>query len=111
MLAAEIKNLKIDSSMKSSVIANVAVYCKICASPSHFADSCPVMGQDNNGRNQEDANYVGQYNQGSGMNRWDNPNRNNPNLSYKPQNQVPLGLHYRQQQDNAPYQPRNQYNN
>ncbi|CAM9000948.1 unnamed protein product [Rhodiola kirilowii] len=90
MLAAEVKNLKTDS-IKSSVVANVAIYCQICGSPSHFADSCPVMGQDNNGRNQEDANYVGQYNQGngfsigSGMNRWDNQNRNNPSLSYKPQ--------------------------
>ncbi|CAM8925742.1 unnamed protein product [Rhodiola kirilowii] len=110
MLAAKVKNLKTDSSMKSSVVANVAVYCQICGSPSHYADSCPVMGQDNNGRNQEDANYVGQYNQGSGMNRWDNLNRNNPKLSYKPQNQVAPGFPYRQQQDNAPYQPRNQYN-
>ncbi|CAM8940828.1 unnamed protein product [Rhodiola kirilowii] len=45
------------------------------------------------------------------MNMWDNPNRNNPNLSYKSQNQSPLGFPYRQQQSNAPYQPRNQYNN
>ncbi|CAM8982724.1 unnamed protein product [Rhodiola kirilowii] len=87
MLATEIKSLKAESAMKPSVVANVGVYCHICGSPSHFPDSCPVMGQDNNGENQEDANYVGQYNQGSGMNRWDNPNRNNPNLSYKPQNQ------------------------
>ncbi|CAM8996994.1 unnamed protein product [Rhodiola kirilowii] len=36
---------------------------------------------------------------------------NYPNLSYKSQNQVPSGFPYRQQQDNAPYQPRNQYNN
>ncbi|CAM8968169.1 unnamed protein product [Rhodiola kirilowii] len=45
------------------------------------------------------------------MTRWDNQNRNNPNLSYKPQNQVAPGLPYRHQQDNAPYQLRNQYNN
>ncbi|CAM8950414.1 unnamed protein product [Rhodiola kirilowii] len=111
MLAAEVKNLKTGPSMNSSVVANAAVYCQICGSLSHYVDSCPVMGQDNNGGNQEDANYVGQYNQRSGMNRWDNPNRNNPNLSYKPQNQVPSGFPYRQQQDNAPYQPKNQYNN
>ncbi|CAM8988457.1 unnamed protein product [Rhodiola kirilowii] len=55
----EIKNLKTDSSMKSSIVANVVVCCLICGSPSHFVDSCPVMGQDNNGGNQEDANYVG----------------------------------------------------
>ncbi|CAM8981200.1 unnamed protein product [Rhodiola kirilowii] len=85
MLVAEIKNMKIDSSMKSSVNSNVDVYCMICGSPSHFTDRCPVMGQDNNDENQEDANYLRQYNQGtgftsgSGMNRWDNPNRNNPN--------------------------------
>ncbi|CAM8929339.1 unnamed protein product [Rhodiola kirilowii] len=97
MLATEIKSLKTDSAMKSSVVANVAVYCQLCGSPSHFVDSCPVMGQDDNSGNQEDANYVGQNNQGSGfasrsgMNRWDNPNRNNPNLSYKPQIQGPPG--------------------
>ncbi|CAM8940875.1 unnamed protein product [Rhodiola kirilowii] len=75
MLATEIKNLKTESAMKPSVIAYVSVYCQICGSPSHFADGCPVMGQDNNGGHQEDANYVGQ------------------------------------QQENAPYQLRNQYNN
>ncbi|CAM8999968.1 unnamed protein product [Rhodiola kirilowii] len=78
ILAAEIKNLKTNSSMKSSVVANVVVHCQICGSPSHFVDSCSVMGQDNNARNQEDTNYVGQYNQGngfspgSGLNKWDN---------------------------------------
>ncbi|CAM8936012.1 unnamed protein product [Rhodiola kirilowii] len=111
LLATEIQNMKLGNSMKSSDVANISVYCQICGSPSHFADGCPVMGQDNQGRNQEDANYVGQYNQGLGMNRWDNPNMNNPNLSYKPQNQVPSGFPYRQQQDNAPYQPRDQYYN
>ncbi|CAM8960311.1 unnamed protein product [Rhodiola kirilowii] len=111
MLAAEVKNLKTGPSMKSSVVANAAVYCQICGSPSHFADGCPVMGQDSNGRSQEDVNYAGQYNQGSGINRWDNPNRNNPNLSYKPQNQTAPGFPYRQQQENAPYQSRNQFNN
>ncbi|CAM8882933.1 unnamed protein product [Rhodiola kirilowii] len=111
MLAAEVKNLKTGPSMKSSVVANAAVYCQICGSPSHFADGCPVMGQDSKGRSQEDVNYAGQYNQGSGINRWDNPNRNNPNLSYKPQNQAAPGFPYRQQQENAPYQSRNQFNN
>ncbi|CAM8925993.1 unnamed protein product [Rhodiola kirilowii] len=52
MLAAEIKNLKTYSSIKSSVVANVAICCQICGSPSHFVDSCPVMGQDNNSGNQ-----------------------------------------------------------
>ncbi|CAM8972976.1 unnamed protein product [Rhodiola kirilowii] len=111
MLAAEVKNLKTGPSMKSSVVANAAVYCQICGSPSHFVDGCPVMGQDSKGRRQEDVNYAGQYNQGSGINRWDNPNRNNPNLSYKPQNQAAPGFPYRQQQENAPYQSRNQFNN
>ncbi|CAM8950583.1 unnamed protein product [Rhodiola kirilowii] len=111
MLAAEVKNLKTGPSMKSSVVANAAVYCQICGSPSHFVDGCPVMGQDSKGRSQEDVNYAGQYNQGSGINRWDNPNRNNPNLSYKPQNQAAPGFPYRQQQENAPYQSRNQFNN
>ncbi|CAM8944338.1 unnamed protein product [Rhodiola kirilowii] len=60
MLATEIKNLKTESAMKPSVVAYVSVYCQICGSPSHFADGCPVMGQDNNGGHQEDANYVGQ---------------------------------------------------
>ncbi|CAM8944568.1 unnamed protein product [Rhodiola kirilowii] len=95
MLTTKIKNLKIESAMKPSVVANVSVYCQICGYPSHFADGCPVMGQDNNGGSQEDANYVGQYNQGSGMNRWDNPNRNTPNLSYKPQNSAPPNFPYR----------------
>ncbi|CAM8946465.1 unnamed protein product [Rhodiola kirilowii] len=117
MLAAEIKNLKTDSSMKSSVIANVAVYFQICGSPSHFVDGCPVMGQDSNEGNQEEANFTGRSNQGSGcpsgswMNRWDNPNRNNHNLLYKPQNQAPPRFPYRQQPNNAPYQLRNQYIN
>ncbi|CAM8926156.1 unnamed protein product [Rhodiola kirilowii] len=62
-------------------------------SSSHFADGYPVMGQESNGGNQEDANFVGRNNQGndftfgSSMNRWHNPNQNKPNLSYKPQNQ------------------------
>ncbi|CAM8999299.1 unnamed protein product [Rhodiola kirilowii] len=111
ILATEIQSLKLASSMKSSDVAHVGVYCQICGSPSHFTDGCPVMGQDSKGRKQEDVNYAGQYNQGSGMNRWDNPNRNNPNLSYKPQNQAAPGFPYRQQQENAPYQSRNQYNN
>ncbi|CAM8962628.1 unnamed protein product [Rhodiola kirilowii] len=111
MLAAEVKNMKTGPYMKSPIVANAAAYCQICGSPSHFAEGCPVMGQDNNGGNQEDANYVGQYNQGSGMNRWDNPNSNNLNLSYKLQNQVAPGFPYRQQEENAPYQSRNQYNN
>ncbi|CAM8944881.1 unnamed protein product [Rhodiola kirilowii] len=117
ILATEIQNMKLANSMKSSDVAHIGVYCQICGSPSHYADSCPVIGSDNNSGNQEDANYVGQNNQGTGFgygsatNRWDNQNRNSPNLSYKPQNQVPSGFPYRQQQDNAPYQPRNQYNN
>ncbi|CAM8940457.1 unnamed protein product [Rhodiola kirilowii] len=92
MLAAEVKNLKTGPSMKSSVVANATVYCQICGSPSHFADGCPMMGQDS-------------------INLWDNPNRNNPNLSYKPQNQAAPGFPHRQQQKNAPYQSRNQFNN
>ncbi|CAM8982121.1 unnamed protein product [Rhodiola kirilowii] len=117
MLVTEIKSLKTESAMKSSDVANVGVYCQICGSPSYFADGCPLMGQDSKDRNREDANYVGQNNQGAGFgngsaaNRWDNPNQNHPNLSYKPQNKVPSGFPFRQQQDNAPYQPRNQYNN
>ncbi|CAM8885170.1 unnamed protein product [Rhodiola kirilowii] len=72
--------------MKSSDVSHIGVYCQICGSPSHYADGCPVIGSDDNSRNQEDANYVGQNNQGAGpgygppTNRWDNPNRNNPNL-------------------------------
>ncbi|CAM8956837.1 unnamed protein product [Rhodiola kirilowii] len=103
--------------MKSSDVAHVGVYCQICGSPSHYADGCPVIGSDNNSGNQEDANYVGHNNQGtsfgygSATNRWDNQNRNNPNLSCKPQNQVAPGFPYRQQQDNSPYQPKNHYNN
>ncbi|CAM8999819.1 unnamed protein product [Rhodiola kirilowii] len=115
ILATEMQNMKLANSMKSSDVAHVGVYCQICGSPSHYADSCPVIGTDSNG-NQEDANYVGQNNQGAGpgygppTNRWDNPNRNNPNLSYKPQNPAPTGFLYKQQQGNAPYQPRGQYN-
>ncbi|CAM8957660.1 unnamed protein product [Rhodiola kirilowii] len=104
MLATKIKNLKTTSSMKTSDVANVSVFCQICGSPSHFADGCPVIGQDNHGGNQEDANYVGQYNQGSGMNRWDNPNRNNPNLSYKPHNQT----QQHQNQNSGSYNNRDQ---
>ncbi|CAM8889832.1 unnamed protein product [Rhodiola kirilowii] len=84
--------------MKSSDVTHVGVYCQICGSPSHYADGCPVIGSDNQGRNQEDANYVGQNNQeigfgyGSATNRWDNQNKNNPNLSYKPQNQAGTGI-------------------
>ncbi|CAM8999286.1 unnamed protein product [Rhodiola kirilowii] len=111
VLATEIKNLKTASSMKTSDVANVSVYCQICGSPSHFEDGCPVMGRDSKGRSQEDVNYAGQYNQGSGMNRWDNPNKNNPNLSYKTQNPAPPSFPYSQQQGNAPYQPRGQYDN
>ncbi|CAM8999709.1 unnamed protein product [Rhodiola kirilowii] len=117
MLATEIKNLKTDSAMKTFDVVNLGVYYRICGSPSHFEDGCPVMGQDDNGGNREDANYVGQNNQGadfgsgSATNRWDNPNRNFPNLSYKPQNQAPPSFPYKQQQGNAPYQPRGQYNN
>ncbi|CAM8987893.1 unnamed protein product [Rhodiola kirilowii] len=85
--------------------------CKICGSPSHYADSCPVIGADDSNGNQENANYVRQNNQGAGpgygppTNRRDNLNRNNPNLSYKPQNPAPTGFPYKQQQANAPYQP------
>ncbi|CAM8928934.1 unnamed protein product [Rhodiola kirilowii] len=95
MLATEIKSLKTESAMKPSVVAHIGVYCQICGSPSHFANGCPVMGLEGEEGSQEDANYVGQHNQGTGFasgsapNRWDNPNRNNPNLSYKPQNQAP----------------------
>ncbi|CAM8993261.1 unnamed protein product [Rhodiola kirilowii] len=77
-------------------ISKLTNTCQICGSPSHFADGCPVMGQDDNSGNQEDANYIGQNNQGAGFgygsaaNSWDNPNWNHPNLSYKPQNQAPL---------------------
>ncbi|CAM8999330.1 unnamed protein product [Rhodiola kirilowii] len=117
MLATEIKNLKIDLAMKAPDVAHVGVYCQICGSPTHFADGCPVMGQDSNGGTQEDANYVGQNNQGAGFdsgsttNRWDNPNQNHPNLSYKPRNQASPSFPYKQQQNNALYQPRGQYNN
>ncbi|CAM8974311.1 unnamed protein product [Rhodiola kirilowii] len=103
--------------MKSSDVAHIGVYCQICGSPSHYADGCPVIGSDDNSGNQEDANYVGQNNQGAGpgygppTSRWDNPNRNNPNLSYKPQNPAPQSFPYKQQQGSAPYQPRGQYNN
>ncbi|CAM8999019.1 unnamed protein product [Rhodiola kirilowii] len=116
MLATEIKSLKAESGMKPAVVANVGVYCQICGSPSHYADGCPVLGHDDDSGNQEDANYVGQNNQGAGpgyrppLNRWDNPNRNHPNLSYKPQNPAPTSFPYKQQQGNAPYQPRGQYN-
>ncbi|CAM8885093.1 unnamed protein product [Rhodiola kirilowii] len=117
ILATEMQNMKLANSMKSSDVAHVGVYCQICGSPSHYADGCPVIGSDNNSGNQEDANYVGQNNHGTGFgygsatNRWDNQNRNNPNLSYKPQNQAAPGFPDRQQQDNAPYQPKNQYSN
>ncbi|CAM8996789.1 unnamed protein product [Rhodiola kirilowii] len=116
ILTTEMQNMKLANSMKSSDIAHVGVYCQICGSPSHYADSCPVIGTDDKNGNQEDANYVGQNNQGAGpgygppTNRWDNPNRNNPNLSYKPQNPAPTGFPYKQQQGNALYQPRGQYN-
>ncbi|CAM8993471.1 unnamed protein product [Rhodiola kirilowii] len=116
ILATEMQNMKLANSMKSSDVAHVGVYCQICGSPSHYADSCPVIGTDDKNGNQEDANYVGQNNQGAGpgygppTNRWDNPNRNNPNLSYKPQNPAPTGFPFKQQQGNAPYQPRGQYN-
>ncbi|CAM8925939.1 unnamed protein product [Rhodiola kirilowii] len=109
LLATKIKSLKTDSAMKPSVVANMAVYCLICGSPSHFADSCLVMGQDDNSGDQENANYVGKNNQGngfssgSGMNKWNNPNLNNPNLSYKPHNPAPPSFPYRQQQNNPPY--------
>ncbi|CAM8904847.1 unnamed protein product [Rhodiola kirilowii] len=117
MLATEIKSLKMESAMRPSIVANVGVYCQICGSPSHFTDGCLVMGQEGDEGSQEDANYVGQNNQGTGFtsrpapNRWDNPNQNNPNLSYKPQNLSPPSFPYKQQQGNAPYQPRGQYNN
>ncbi|CAM8998830.1 unnamed protein product [Rhodiola kirilowii] len=116
ILATGMQNMKLANSMKSSDVAHVGVYCQICGSPSHYADSCPVIGTNDKNGNQEDANYVGQNNQGAGpdygppTNRWDNPNRNNPNLSYKPQNPAPTGFPYKQQQGNAPYQPRGQYN-
>ncbi|CAM9000849.1 unnamed protein product [Rhodiola kirilowii] len=116
ILATEMQNMKLANSMKSSDVAHVGVYCQICGSPSHYVDSCPVIGTDDKNGNQEDANYVGQNNQGAGpgygppTNRWDNPNRNNPNLSYKPQNPALTGFPYKQQQGNAPYQSRGQYN-
>ncbi|CAM8941009.1 unnamed protein product [Rhodiola kirilowii] len=116
ILATEMQNMKLANSMKSSDVAHVGVYCQICGSPSHYADSCPVIGTDDKNGNQEDANYAGQNNQGAGpsygppTNMWDNPNRNNPNLSYKPQNPAPTGFPYKQQQGNAPYQSRGQYN-
>ncbi|CAM8969039.1 unnamed protein product [Rhodiola kirilowii] len=108
--------MKLANTMKSSDVAHVGVYCQICGSPSHYADGCPVIGSDDNNGNQEDANFIGQNNQGAGpgygppTNRWDNPNTNNPNSSYKPQNQAPSGFPYKQQQGNVPYQPRGQYN-
>ncbi|CAM8905466.1 unnamed protein product [Rhodiola kirilowii] len=117
ILATKIQSLKLANTMKSSDVAHVGVYYQICGTPSHHADGCLVIGSDDNNGNQEDANYVGQNNQGAGpgygppTNRWDNPNRNNPNLSYKPQNPAPQGFPYKQQQGNAPYQPRGQYNN
>ncbi|CAM8950551.1 unnamed protein product [Rhodiola kirilowii] len=116
ILATEMQNMKLANTMKSSDVAHVGVYCQICGSPSHYADSCPVVGSDSDGGNQEDANFVGQNNQGTGFgngsagNRWDNPNQNHPNLSYKPQNQAPTSFSYKHQQGNAPYQPRGQYN-
>ncbi|CAM8933915.1 unnamed protein product [Rhodiola kirilowii] len=116
ILATEMQNMKLANSMNSSDVAHIGVYCQICGSPSHYADGCPVIGSDNDGGTQEDANFVGQINQGTGFgngsagNRWDNPNRNHPNLSYKPQNQAPTSFPYKQQQGNAPYQPRGQYN-
>ncbi|CAM8972995.1 unnamed protein product [Rhodiola kirilowii] len=90
ILATEMQNMKLANTMKSSDVAHVGVYYQICGSPSHYADSCPVVGSDSDSGNQEDANFVGQNNQGTGFgngsagNRWDNPNRNHPNLSYKP---------------------------
>ncbi|CAM8959462.1 unnamed protein product [Rhodiola kirilowii] len=48
ILVTEIKSLKAESAMKPSVVANIGVYCQICGSPSHFADGCLVMGQDDN---------------------------------------------------------------
>ncbi|CAM8926194.1 unnamed protein product [Rhodiola kirilowii] len=116
ILATEMQSMKLENSMKSSDVAHIGVYCQICESPSHCADSCPVIRADDSNDNQEDANYVGQNNQGAGTgygpptNRWDNPNMNNPNLSYKTQNPAPTGFPYKQQQGNAPYQPRGQYN-
>ncbi|CAM8994394.1 unnamed protein product [Rhodiola kirilowii] len=116
ILATEIQSLKLANTMKSSDVAHIGVYCQICGSPSHYADSCLVIGSDDHNGNQEDANFIGQNNQGAGpgygppTNRWDNPNRNNPNLSYKPQNQAPSGFPYKQKHGNAPYQPRGQYN-
>ncbi|CAM8922800.1 unnamed protein product [Rhodiola kirilowii] len=111
------KEFEARNTMKSSDVAHIGVYCQICGSPSHYADGCPVIGSDDNSGNQEDANYVGQNNQGAGpgygppTNRWDNPNRNNPNMSYKPQNPAPQSFPYKQKQGGAPYQPRGQYNN
>ncbi|CAM8924119.1 unnamed protein product [Rhodiola kirilowii] len=116
LLANEIQNMKLANSMKPSDVANIGVYCQICGSPSHYADGCPVIGSDNGSGNQEDANFVGQNNQGIGFgngsagNRWDNPNRNHPNISYKSQNPAAPNPPYKQQQGNAPYQPRGQYN-
>ncbi|CAM8903348.1 unnamed protein product [Rhodiola kirilowii] len=116
ILATEIQSMKLANTMKSLDVAHIGVYCQICGSPSHYVNGCPVIGSDDNNDNQEDANFVGQNNQGAGpsygppTNRWDNPNRNNPNLSYKPQNQAPSIFPYKQQPGNAPYQPRGQYN-
>ncbi|CAM8987406.1 unnamed protein product [Rhodiola kirilowii] len=78
LLATEIQNMKVGSNMKSSDVANISVYCQICGSPSHYVDGCPVIGSNDNSGNQEDANFVGQNNQGTGFgngsagNRWDN---------------------------------------
>ncbi|CAM8937003.1 unnamed protein product [Rhodiola kirilowii] len=116
ILATEMQSMMLANSMKSSDVAHIGVYCQICGSPSHYEDGCPVIGADDSNGNQEDANYIGQNNQGAGpgygppTNRWDNLKRNNPNMSYKPQNPAPTGFPYKQQQANAPYQPRGQYN-
>ncbi|CAM8899242.1 unnamed protein product [Rhodiola kirilowii] len=84
--------MKVGCAMKPSDVANIGVYCQICGSPSHYADGCLVIGADDNNSNREDANYVGQNNQG-------------------PKNPAPTGFPYKQQQGNAPYQPRGEYNN
>ncbi|CAM8925924.1 unnamed protein product [Rhodiola kirilowii] len=89
ILATKIQSMKLANTMKSSDVAHIGVYCQICGSPSHYAEACPVIGSDDNNGNQEDANFTGQNNQGAGpgygppTNRWDNPNRNNLNPSYK----------------------------
>ncbi|CAM8908381.1 unnamed protein product [Rhodiola kirilowii] len=84
--------------MKSSDIAHVGVYCQICGSPSHYADGCPVIGPDNDNGNQEDANYVGQNNQGQ-----------QGNAPYQPRGQY--NNQAQQSQNSNSYQPRTQYNN